>query len=229
MLTLTGSSADVILNGLSRPSMLRMREHWIKILWALVPFPSTNWWNLLVSRSRKQVNHDLGLFLEIRCWLLQVYRVHPPSNGKKILVACGPGNNGSHNPIHEYPSWLKIIRWWWFGSCSSPLPLWLSANNLLSQKDQKWTLRPPCHTAEESRDTVHRRFHIITERVASYHRRHLRLQLLRGSTRSFQGRHWSFGEDRRPCTLCWCSFFMEYRRWTTIKRARGEVPSSHVD
>lgn len=23
-----------------------------------------------------------------------VYRVHPPSQGKKILVACGPGNNG---------------------------------------------------------------------------------------------------------------------------------------
>lgn len=23
-----------------------------------------------------------------------VYRVHPPSKGRKILVACGPGNNG---------------------------------------------------------------------------------------------------------------------------------------
>ncbi|RKU40124.1 hypothetical protein DL546_000201 [Coniochaeta pulveracea] len=23
-----------------------------------------------------------------------VYRVHPPSKGKRILVACGPGNNG---------------------------------------------------------------------------------------------------------------------------------------
>ncbi|KAL9633170.1 MAG: hypothetical protein Q9164_004858 [Protoblastenia rupestris] len=25
---------------------------------------------------------------------LEVYRVHPPSAGKRILVACGPGNNG---------------------------------------------------------------------------------------------------------------------------------------
>lgn len=23
-----------------------------------------------------------------------VYRVHPPSKGRKVLVACGPGNNG---------------------------------------------------------------------------------------------------------------------------------------
>lgn len=26
---------------------------------------------------------------------LKVYRVHPPSSGRRILVACGPGNNGS--------------------------------------------------------------------------------------------------------------------------------------
>ena len=24
----------------------------------------------------------------------QVYRLHPPSKGKKVLIACGPGNNG---------------------------------------------------------------------------------------------------------------------------------------
>ena len=24
----------------------------------------------------------------------KVYRVHPPSRGRRILVACGPGNNG---------------------------------------------------------------------------------------------------------------------------------------
>ncbi|KAL9098402.1 MAG: hypothetical protein Q9163_005932 [Psora crenata] len=29
-----------------------------------------------------------------------VYRVHPPSAGKKVLIACGPGNNGSF-PIHN--------------------------------------------------------------------------------------------------------------------------------
>jgi len=25
-----------------------------------------------------------------------VYAVHPPSKGKNILIACGPGNNGMH-------------------------------------------------------------------------------------------------------------------------------------
>ena len=25
----------------------------------------------------------------------EVYRVHPPDKGKRILVACGPGNNGN--------------------------------------------------------------------------------------------------------------------------------------
>jgi NAD(P)H-hydrate repair Nnr-like enzyme with NAD(P)H-hydrate epimerase domain len=24
----------------------------------------------------------------------QVFRVHPPSQGRRVLVACGPGNNG---------------------------------------------------------------------------------------------------------------------------------------
>lgn len=24
----------------------------------------------------------------------QVFRVHPPSKGRKVLIACGPGNNG---------------------------------------------------------------------------------------------------------------------------------------
>lgn len=25
----------------------------------------------------------------------EVYRVHPPSKGRNVLVACGPGNNGT--------------------------------------------------------------------------------------------------------------------------------------
>src|SRR5204862_6091748 len=25
----------------------------------------------------------------------QVYKVHPPSKGKNVLIACGPGNNGT--------------------------------------------------------------------------------------------------------------------------------------
>lgn len=29
-----------------------------------------------------------------------VYRAHPPSAGKHILVACGPGNNGAVQPIY---------------------------------------------------------------------------------------------------------------------------------
>jgi NAD(P)H-hydrate epimerase len=41
-----------------------------------------------------------GVFYIYPVWLQQylmtiaVYRVHPPSRGRKILVACGPGNNG---------------------------------------------------------------------------------------------------------------------------------------
>lgn len=30
-------------------------------------------------------------------WCITVYRVHPPSRGKRILVACGPGNNGQYS------------------------------------------------------------------------------------------------------------------------------------
>lgn len=26
---------------------------------------------------------------------VKVYRVHPPSKGRKVLIACGPGNNGT--------------------------------------------------------------------------------------------------------------------------------------
>lgn len=28
-----------------------------------------------------------------------VYKVHPPTQGKNVLVACGPGNNGTHLPL----------------------------------------------------------------------------------------------------------------------------------
>lgn len=37
----------------------------------------------------------------------QVYKVHPPSNGKNILIACGPGNNGmrpSSLVVPHFPS-----------------------------------------------------------------------------------------------------------------------------
>lgn len=28
-----------------------------------------------------------------------VFKVHPPTRGRRILVACGPGNNGSSNSV----------------------------------------------------------------------------------------------------------------------------------
>lgn len=30
-----------------------------------------------------------------------VYRVQPPSSGRRVLVACGPGNNGVLLPVNE--------------------------------------------------------------------------------------------------------------------------------
>ena len=36
-----------------------------------------------------------------------VYRVHPPSKGNRVLVACGPGNNGRQAPI-IYPLVLNF-------------------------------------------------------------------------------------------------------------------------
>jgi hypothetical protein len=35
-----------------------------------------------------------------------VYRVHPPSMGRRILVACGPGNNGECSS--SYLQWPLI-------------------------------------------------------------------------------------------------------------------------
>jgi NAD(P)H-hydrate repair Nnr-like enzyme with NAD(P)H-hydrate epimerase domain len=32
--------------------------------------------------------------LQVLIHVASVYKVHPPSRGRRILVACGPGNNG---------------------------------------------------------------------------------------------------------------------------------------
>ncbi|KAL8791316.1 MAG: hypothetical protein Q9195_005935 [Heterodermia aff. obscurata] len=39
-----------------------------------------------------------------------VYRVHPPSKGKKVLVACGPGNNGKRSVSIIYRSKILSIK-----------------------------------------------------------------------------------------------------------------------
>jgi NAD(P)H-hydrate epimerase len=39
----------------------------------------------------------------------KVYRVHPPSRGRRILVACGPGNNGEFQRGME-ESWKGLTR-----------------------------------------------------------------------------------------------------------------------
>jgi NAD(P)H-hydrate epimerase len=39
--------------------------------------------------------------------LAEVYLVHPPSRGRRILVACGPGNNGKYPKIREYQAKLQ--------------------------------------------------------------------------------------------------------------------------
>lgn len=93
----------------NRLSPQKMREPLIRISWTLGVSHSINWWSLQVFLYRRQVclrTYLIFLFcilwihfkpvMEALSWPLasQVFRVHPPSKGRNILVACGPGNNG---------------------------------------------------------------------------------------------------------------------------------------
>ena len=123
------SSDELIL--MTRHLMPKTREHWTKISWVLVLSRLINWWNWLASRSLKQV-WEAPSFSDCRFWYLPpVYRVHPPSEGRKILVACGPGNNGKWYRWHN--SFSKTHRYRWRRTCcrSSSLALRISSDRFL--------------------------------------------------------------------------------------------------
>ena len=50
----------------------------------------------LAGLSVSQAGESSSLYLSASVESVAVYRVHPLDRGRKILVACGPGNNGAH-------------------------------------------------------------------------------------------------------------------------------------
>lgn len=49
---------------------------------------------LSVSQAGELNSHPVGSTLGYKLTQLLVYRVQPLQKGRRILVACGPGNNG---------------------------------------------------------------------------------------------------------------------------------------
>jgi hypothetical protein len=69
----------------------------------------TSSWNWPACLSLKLVGRTTaGQEIGLTFGRGSVYRVHPPSKGRRILVACGPGNNG------RYTGYL------WMSSLNSP-------------------------------------------------------------------------------------------------------------
>lgn len=98
---------------------------------------------LSVSQAGTVLSFCKLLDHKVRSWLtrLIVYRVQPPSSGRRILVACGPGNNGVSPSLTKSsvtgPRADFTVRWRWTGCCSTPSAVRLPTHHLLSEAEQE--------------------------------------------------------------------------------------------
>ena len=189
--------------GVSRPCRRRMRRSLTRSSCRAVRFRLTSWWSWRVFRSLKLVLHSSSFFnlfaanSIILFWSSPwspVYKLHPVSRGKRVLVACGPGNNGNwchvaacqrenkkSNPksIECMVEGMCLIFFWFHRrrriSRSSPsLALRLPTDDILSKAKQEWAIRKIGHATAELEHLVCRWFWRCAQRDGSCRWCHLR-------------------------------------------------------
>lgn len=112
---------------------------------------------------------------------VEVYRVHPLSSGKNILVVCGPGNNGGdglvaarhlaqygYNPSIYYPKEGK-------NELYQVLPSTLTLIDMIDMLTQT----APKNPAQQPRHPLHHRLRRSPQIHTLHYRRHLRFLIWR--------------------------------------------------
>lgn len=147
-----------------------------------------------------------------------MYRVHPPSAGKNILVVCGPGNNGTtwqwiitnSMKLTKFPSSNNLNRRRRSRRGPPSRPIWLLPLHLLPQRRQKGALPASQNSTPQSLRPLCTGLYRSPQVSRSRRRRHIRVFLRRSTPRAIPLHHFADGVDICSGSECRCTEFLGY-------------------